>query len=123
MGLTLFSSNALLAERALQLFLEPVVNALAVELMRAIESLDHDAVFEGIQAYGAVLLIAFGLFVLEGGVAVYYVSDLLGGELGLLFFILFSIILVVPFLKLLLVGGRELEALAIRGRKLLEIYV
>lgn len=55
-----FDSNyRLLAERALKLDLEPVIDALAMKLVSAIECLDHLTSLEHVYADGTVGLFSF----------------------------------------------------------------
>ncbi len=84
-----------LAERALEFDFKPVIDALAVKLVRAAECLDHLSCLQRVYAnrtVRAVLLLARaawrGLLVAEGRIGIYDVPDFLRGQLLLGFFLL-----------------------------------
>ena len=89
------SDNRVLAERALEFDLKPVIDALAVELVRAVECLDH---LTGLQhIYANCTIVRFGgllarwvlwLLVFESSIGVDDCADLLRRKLLFLFFLL-----------------------------------
>lgn len=105
------SDYGLLTERTRQLLLQPRVDARAVELVRALERLDHLSRLEHIDADGTVGGLArlgpFGLLVAEGSVGVDDVDDLLLGEL-----VLTVLFLLVLLLMLVVVGVAGVEGVA-----------
>lgn len=102
------SNDWLFAERALKLDFEPVIDALAVELVSAVQCFYHLTGFKGVNADGTVRLLSFlsvsgaasrwRLFVSKGCIRIYNVSYLLRGKF--FFFLLIQLLL-----KLCEIGG------------------
>ena len=89
------SNNRILAEGALKFDFEPVVYALAVELVRAIECFDHLPCLQNINAYCAICRLYFftsscccRLLILERSIRIYDSTSLIRRELFFLFFFL-----------------------------------
>ena len=90
------SDDWLLAEGALKLDLEPVIDALAVELVSAVQGFNHLPGLKCINTDRTVCLLGFlsvswatarwGLLIPEGRIRIYYVSDFLWGEFFLFLF-------------------------------------
>lgn len=71
------SNDGLFAEGTLEFDFEPVIDALAVELMSTIQGLHHVPRLQFVQADRAVILLPLLLLVLKRIVRVYHLTDLL----------------------------------------------
>jgi hypothetical protein len=108
----------LLAEGTLQLELKPVVDTLAVELVHALETLHHLPPLQLVDTDRTVYVLAL-VFVFEGSVRVYNISDLFGAELALLVIIICELLLAILFVFFLLSRVLVLRVVGRREGKLL----